>query len=245
MRARKTQVGRLHHQFSHRGVQAELLQLRDVRRGRCGAIQPCGPVGQPGRRVAAGALGRLRRQLGPSARGQSQVGLVDAALEIVSPRQEAVDPNPHRVAVAVDRPGYEARAPAIVAERRHRLHVPLRLVVAAPQQLRPDRVVSIGETIGLDRDLVADDALGCEAPVVHARRHVLDHGAHAAIGLGRDRQVRRLSLRAARRLSHGRSSQLSSSTASGGSVNVIECRWPCAGAGLLATPPRLPAPLPP
>ena len=38
---------------------------------------------------------------------------------------------------------------------------------------------------------------------------------------------------------------LSTTTASGGATTTSDCAWPCHGTGALATPPRLPMPLPP
>jgi hypothetical protein len=54
-------------------------------------------------------------------------------------------------------------APAVVAERSHGRALPLRLAGFAPQQLRRQNVVAVGEDVGLHRDRPADDAANREA----------------------------------------------------------------------------------
>jgi len=105
---------------------------------------------------------------------------VRAAREIVPPRQEMVDPGGHRVAVAPRFGDRERAAPAVVAQRRHRRLAPLDLVVAAPAQAAGEHVVTVGEAVGLDVDLVADDALDRKASAVDRRRDALDDGAAVA-----------------------------------------------------------------
>ena len=88
---------------------------------RGGAAQFCAQLrsSAPSRR-RRGALRGLLDQRGAGARGDAQVVDVDAAREVVPPRQEGVDPGAHRVLPAAERVDDERGAPAVVAERRHR-----------------------------------------------------------------------------------------------------------------------------
>src|SRR5690606_22274539 len=73
-------------------------------------------------------------------------------------------------------------APAIVALRRHLSLTPLAVVLAAPAQPHPERVVSVGEAIGLDGQRFAADALDREAAAADRRTHAVDHCARTAGG---------------------------------------------------------------
>ena len=195
------------------------------------------PVRQTTRIVTAGAASGLFDQFGAYPGGQPQVGLVDPALEIVVPGQESIHPRADRVVPAAARLGLEDRPPAVVADRHHRHLLPLRVVLAPPLQAHGDHIVAVGKAVGLDRHPVADDPLGGKPAAIDHRRDVLHYrsnppvddsagGRNAACGYRFD-------------------SHLKITVDKGGRVSVSDWLRPCAGMGWLATPPRLPMPLPP
>src|SRR4029450_7747802 len=90
-------------------------------------------------------------------------------------RLPAIDPAFDGELVFAERGAGERGAPAVVAERRHRRLVPRARARAPPEQHRGDRVVSVGKHIRLDRDVLADGALGRDPSLVDVRRDVFDY----------------------------------------------------------------------
>ncbi len=114
--------------------------------------------------------------------GDADVLGVDPALELVTPGLEVVDPRSHRVAVAAERAQREGAAPDVVAERRHLGLAEAVVALGAPAQHDADDIVPVGEAVGLDDHVVADDALGSEAAAVDRGPDRIDDGANAAVG---------------------------------------------------------------
>ena len=141
----------------------------------------CGPSEELRAVVTGRTLRRRVDQLGAGLCRDVQVLGIDAALEMVSPGQERVDPRRDRVPVTADRVDDERAAPAIVPERGHRRLMPFGLVLAAIAERTRDEVVAVGIAVGLDLDPIADDALDGEAPRVDRRSDILDDGADPAI----------------------------------------------------------------
>ena len=192
------------------------------------------------RRAAAWRRGPLRARcaacsisVGAAARGDAQIVDVDAALEVVAPRQERIDPGAHGVAASA-----RARSTTKLRRASGRCRAaPSRVArhsasPSAPQQRAGDDVVAVGEAVGLDADHVADDALDREAAAVDARRDVLDDDAHAAVGARRSARPRCLAL------SDPRPVVLAASAgASGGRRRFSAWKRPCAATGTLLAPP--------
>jgi hypothetical protein len=65
----------------------------------------------------------------------------------------------------------------VVVAEFHPDALPLAVFFKLIKQLRHDRVVAVGEDIGLDHDLFADGALDEVAPAVDLRPDRLDDGA--------------------------------------------------------------------
>ena len=88
-----------------------------------------------------------------------------AALDLESVAQAAVliAPGLDGVEMPADTLRHHGAAPAVVAERSHGRAPPLRLAGFAPQQLRRQNVMAVGEDVGLHRDRPADDAANREA----------------------------------------------------------------------------------
>lgn len=178
------QIGMARGERRKHRLERDALQRFDIVPTRCRARQLVGPLLQP---IALGgivrAAGGAGDELRAAAQCQPDVVGIDAARQIVLPGQEMIDPRAHGVAVAADRIEVEAAAPAIVADVRHRRRLPVRGAVAPPQQRTGDRVVAVGEAIGLDDEGVAGGALHGEAAIVDRRRHVFDDRADAAVAL--------------------------------------------------------------
>ena len=164
----------------------ELFALR--RRHRSPLFPEClGQRGQLRGVVARGAPGRGLHQ----ARADLKVELhvlrrFDALGELPVPRPERVDPALDRVDVPPDLGRGEASAPAVVDQRCHRRLGPLlRRLVPVPQHRR-QRVVAVGEHVGLDHDDFAHRALGRKPARVDLGRDRFDGDAPAgARGIGR------------------------------------------------------------
>ena len=104
---------------------------------------------------------------------------------------------PQRVAPGLDRVPVPAVAgqldvarPAVVLDRPHRRLVPGLLVVGTQEERGVEQVVAVGEDVGGDEQLVADDALDRVAAAVELRADALDHDAApradlAGVGLAR------------------------------------------------------------
>src|SRR6185437_8010276 len=131
---------------------------------------------------AVGARRDLVDQRRADAHGDADVGGVDAALELEPPGEEMIDPRRDRVAVAADVAQREAAAPDVVALGRHLALGESLVAFGAPAQHHAQRVVAIGEAVGLDDHVAADDALGGEAAAVDRRPHRVDDRAHAPVG---------------------------------------------------------------
>ena len=115
-------------------------------------------------------------------RSDPQVLGVDAAREVVPPRQKRVYPGRDRVAIPAHVTDGERATPAVVPERAHRRLVPLLFVVPPVQDRAVDAVVAIGETVGLDVDRFADDALDRKAAPFDGGSDVFDDGPDATVG---------------------------------------------------------------
>ncbi len=88
-----------------------------------------------------------------------------AALDLDSVAQaaELIAPGFDGVEMPADTLRHHGAAPAVVAKRSHGRAPPLRLAGFAPQQLRRQDVVAVGEDVGLHHDRPADDAANREA----------------------------------------------------------------------------------
>ena len=111
---------------------------------------------------------RLRSARRRPARPATHVVALDAALEVVAPGQEAIDPGRDRVA-------YMAAVAATVKSRASdrcraraasRLRATSRRSSRRQQQHAREPVVAVGEAMRFDRDRLADDALDREAAAV-------------------------------------------------------------------------------
>ena len=107
---------------------------------------------------------------------------VEALGEITAPRSEAVDPRAHRVQVPAETGDPELAREDVVAQRRHRLLVPCRLVLVPVEDGARDHVVSIGERVCMHADELADRALDREAALVDHRCDRLDDHPVTACG---------------------------------------------------------------
>jgi hypothetical protein len=63
----------------------------------------------------------------------------------------------------------------VVEAEVHRNGVPVFFFLEFPQQFAANRVVTVGEHVGLDHDFLADDPLDRVAPPVDLRAQRLDH----------------------------------------------------------------------
>ncbi len=133
-------------------------------------------------RTIAGALRRLRDQLGAGKRGAHDILGLDATLEVVPPRKKRIDPRHHAVCVSPQSLDAELAMPAIVGRGVHARFVPARFGLVAPAQKAHERIVAIGEAIGGDRNALALHALDREATVIDRRRDGFDHRPDAPFG---------------------------------------------------------------
>jgi len=119
---------------------------------------------------------RARLQLG------RRVGPI-AALQLVLPGLEVVDPGLDRELVGARPPGLEAALPAVVDEGGHGRLAPARLLAAdlAPAEDRGQEVVAVGKDVRLHEHGLAHRAPGGEAASIDLRPDVLDHDAPAAV----------------------------------------------------------------
>src|SRR5688500_20190445 len=67
--------------------------------------------------------------------------------------------------------------PAIVVDRSHRQLMPRFLVIGSQLEHRVEQVVTFGEDVGRDEELVADDPLDGMATAIELRADTLDHDA--------------------------------------------------------------------
>ncbi len=222
-----------------RGERGEGIVLPDRgerRRVRVGAQTP-GPAVETMRVFTAGARGGSGDEIGAGPCRVADVLRVDAAREIVPPRQEGVDPRGYGVTIDADGVDRKFAAPTIVPERAHRRFVPRVFVLAPVQQETRELLVTIGKAVGLDLDPVADDSFHREATLIDARCDRFDDCADAT--LGRD------GARGFHRRYSSLSAGLSSRARVAASVRLRACACPCAGTGAARTPPKFPMPLPP
>ena len=97
-----------------------------------------------------------------------------ALAQVALPGEEGIGPAAHRVLVSPELGDAEGRAPVIVAEELHRHNLPVARAGVAPEKLGDDRVVAVGEDVGLDEHLVPDGALHRIAPAVDLGTDRLD-----------------------------------------------------------------------
>ena len=81
-----------------------------------------------------------------------------------APGLEMIDPALHLKSIAAQLGYAERSRPAVVHQRVHGNFDPLLRALAMRQQRRGNRVVAVGENIGLDAHLVAHGALGGKRP---------------------------------------------------------------------------------
>jgi hypothetical protein len=159
-------------------VQAERLQqLRLAADG-----QARRPVGQAPALAGRRASRQRFDDRGAHPRGDGDIRGLLASRELVPPGFERIDPGGDAVAVSAGGAGGEAAAPAVVAERLHLGLLPRDGVLGAPAQHHAEKVVAVGEAVGLHDDRVSLDALDREAAAVHAGSHGVDDRARAALG---------------------------------------------------------------
>ena len=123
------------------------------------------------------AIRRFGDQFASDQRGRGDVRRVDAALEIVAPREEVIDPRRHGVTVASQALDRKLAAPAVVHRERHRHFAPVGFVLVAVAEHACERIVAVGENVGFDDHRIADDAFRREAAAVDFGQHAIDHGA--------------------------------------------------------------------
>ncbi len=105
----------------------------------------------------------------------------DLLRQLVAEGREGVAPGLDLIAVNAEALQREARRPAVVPEEAHRRLVPIAVGIAPgivlwrplPAQHGGELVVPVADHVHLDRDLLADEALGREAAAVNARDRVL------------------------------------------------------------------------
>ena len=157
----------------------ERQRLQRVGRAPCPEARR--PLEQPPallrRRARRGPFDQRRTDL----RGDRDVCRIRAPLELVTPRQEMIHPGAHRVEVAPRGTGGEACAPDVVAERTHLGLQPVGRALGVPAQHHTQRIVPVGEAVGLDPHRLAFDAFDGEPPAIHRGPYRVDHRAHAAV----------------------------------------------------------------
>src|SRR5687768_11148916 len=114
----------------------------------------------------------------------------DLAMQSVAPRAVGVAPRLDGVPMPPVAGQLGMPRPAIVVDRSHWQLVPRFLVIGAQLEHRVEQVVAIGEDVGGDEELVADDPLDRVASAIELRADPLDHDAapradRVGIGLAR------------------------------------------------------------
>jgi hypothetical protein len=99
----------------------------------------------------------------------------------VAPGTERIDPGLDRVPVPAEQVHAERGAPAIVAKGHHRRFVPAHGILTPVEEHARDLVVPVRIRIGLDDDIVTDDAFDGEPARVDFGRHPVDGDAVAGI----------------------------------------------------------------
>jgi hypothetical protein len=95
----------------------------------------------------------------------------------VGPGREEVEPPPDAVPVGSNLSDHEGTPPPVVAQRLHADLVPGSVLVPPEPKRRRDRVMPVGEDVGLDHDPFSDRALRGEPPAVDLGDQVFDHDA--------------------------------------------------------------------
>ena len=117
----------------------------------------------------------LYQDLGANPEIDRQVLVRVAALdEVAAPRDEGIGPAAHRVLIAPEILDTERRRPMVVVAELHWHHAPVSFALVAVEHLGDDRIVAVGEYIGLDEHLVANGALYRIAAAVDLRPDRLD-----------------------------------------------------------------------
>src|SRR6266478_4653865 len=98
----------------------------------------------------------------------------DPLRELAAPGPEAVDPRLDGEPVGAELGDHELGAPAVVGEGHHRYLGRGRVALVAVPDDAGERVMAVGENVGLDRHLLAHGPLGREAPRVDLGRDRLD-----------------------------------------------------------------------
>ena len=129
-----------------------------------------------------GAGGGLVDQLGADQELDLDVlAAGDAALELVAPGGEPVDPAADGVAPAAERIELDAGDPAVVAERLHRHLAPAAPALVLDAEGGGDAVMAIGEHVGGDVEPVAGDAFDGNPATPRRRPDGFDHRPTPAV----------------------------------------------------------------
>ena len=100
-----------------------------------------------------------------------------ALAQVALPGEEGIGPAAHGVFVAAERLDAERAGPVIVAQEFHGRDVPLSFIFFSEKQFSDDRVVAVGEDVGLDDHVIAHGALRGIAPAIDLRTDRLDDDA--------------------------------------------------------------------
>ncbi len=129
-----------------------------------------------------GALGGMRDELRADQEidGHVLAGL-DLFCQAMMPRFEAIDPGLQSILILADLRDFEGAAPAVIDEGLHPGSLPAGLSLFAIQKDRRDRVMAVGENIGLDDHSLAHDPFRREAPAVDLRFNALDDDSFSPV----------------------------------------------------------------